>query len=49
MDDYITKPMRHTDLNTILWRWIPSQTEAVGRTPVVHDSRSVSISGSRAS
>ena len=27
-DDYLSKPMRHTDLTAILTRWIPTQTSA---------------------
>jgi CheY-like chemotaxis protein len=28
MDDYLSKPMRHTDLAAVLARWIPRQTHA---------------------
>jgi FixJ family two-component response regulator len=28
MDDYITKPVRHTDLSEALLRWIPTADDA---------------------
>jgi signal transduction histidine kinase/ActR/RegA family two-component response regulator len=31
MDDYITKPMRHTDLAEVLLRWIPITDEAISQ------------------
>ena len=31
MDDYISKPVRHTDLADMLRRWIPAPTEAAAR------------------